>query len=155
MDGLFDTYKLIFLISAIICAVFFIISLVLFIKFNIPKVIGDITGITAKRAVKRMMEESKNRERNTTPTTTSGKIPRTTQKMSPAANEDRQIFTARLDKGGGSITNGLGVKSSYVTTVLGSTNEAYETQVLSGNHDSDAFTIEKDITMIFTDEIVS
>ncbi|NMA79213.1 MAG: hypothetical protein GX967_01050 [Clostridiales bacterium] len=161
MDGLFQTYKLVFLISVIVCIIFLIISLIMFIRFNIPKIIGNITGITAKRAVKRMREENKNREakagnvaqfKEEGAKTTQKFKPINNVKMAPALSGGRQIVTARLDSNNFNTANSM--KPMYVTTILGNSNEEYATCVLNENG-NDNFIIEQDITMIFTDEIIS
>ncbi len=44
-------YRNIFIISACLSGVMFVVSVFLFFRFNIIKIIGDITGVTAKRAI--------------------------------------------------------------------------------------------------------
>lgn len=162
MDSLFQTYRLMSLISIIVCVIFLILSLILFIKFNIPKIIGNITGFTAKRAVKRMREENKDREKNANKVVQfKAQNSKTTQKfkpiknayMAPTESGEKQIVTARLDHSGYNDRNTHSMKPTYVTTILGNPNEAYQTTVLNENGNN--FTIEQDITLIFTDEIIS
>ncbi|MBR5762311.1 MAG: hypothetical protein IKX87_09845 [Lachnospiraceae bacterium] len=55
------TYEELILLSRILLGAgiaFFILCLVLFIKLNIPAVIGDFSGITAKKAIKRYSADS-------------------------------------------------------------------------------------------------
>lgn len=47
-------YRYIFGISALVCIILTIISIILFIKFNILSVIGYMSGITQKRALLRL-----------------------------------------------------------------------------------------------------
>ena len=138
--------------------------MILFIKFNIPKIIGNITGFTAKRAVKRMREENKNREMKANKAEQfNEQKAKTTQKFKPinnanmalAADRGKQIVTARLDSTNYNAANAHSMKPTYVTTILGNSNEAYQTTVLNENYNNDSFIIEKDITLIFTDEIIS
>lgn len=54
----FDVYRYIFLISGILCGIMFAVSIILFIVFNIPKIINDLTGATARRAIKSIREQN-------------------------------------------------------------------------------------------------
>ncbi len=163
MDSLFQTYRLVSLISIIICIIFLIISFILFVRFNIPKIIGNITGFTAKRAVKRMREENKNREVNVNKAVQfNEQKAKTTQKfkpinhvnMTPATNNGKQIVTARLDSTSYNAANEHVMKPTYVTTILGNPNQTHQTTVLNENDGNGNFIIEQDITLIFTDEII-
>lgn len=49
-------YLNIFYIFIVIAAVLLVLSIFLFIRFNIPKVIGDITGANSKKAIKKTRE---------------------------------------------------------------------------------------------------
>lgn len=48
----YETYCYIFIGAAIMTAVMLLVSLLLFIRFQIPRVIGDITGSTVKKAIR-------------------------------------------------------------------------------------------------------
>ncbi|MCL2747911.1 MAG: hypothetical protein FWE59_04570 [Oscillospiraceae bacterium] len=50
----YETYQGIFIASTILAGLFFLISVALCIKWNIPKVIGDVTGRSAKKAIRGM-----------------------------------------------------------------------------------------------------
>ena len=53
-----ETLKLISLIAYVISGVFFLITIWIFVKFNIAEVIGEITGITRRKAIKDIRTQS-------------------------------------------------------------------------------------------------
>lgn len=53
-----SVYLNIFYIFIVIATVLLALSIFLFIRFNIPKVIGDITGTNSKKAIKRTRENN-------------------------------------------------------------------------------------------------
>lgn len=55
-----DTFRLIAIICMIIALIALIIAAILFFTLNIRKVIGDLSGSTAKKYVKDMQKKSKN-----------------------------------------------------------------------------------------------
>lgn len=55
----YEGYRNLFLGASVISIALFIISVVLFIKFRIPKIIGELSGITARKKIKNMKYEAK------------------------------------------------------------------------------------------------
>lgn len=55
----YEMYRYIFLGALIACGIFFVIAVILFFTLNIPKVISDLTGRTARKAIEniRMQNE--------------------------------------------------------------------------------------------------
>ena len=55
----YDVYRYIFIGAAVACGVFLLTSILLFFTLRIPKVIGDLTGRTARKAIEniRMQNE--------------------------------------------------------------------------------------------------
>ena len=47
----YEMYRYIFLGGLIACGVFFVIAVLLFFTLRIPKVISDLTGRTARKAI--------------------------------------------------------------------------------------------------------
>lgn len=47
-----NTYYMVFIIALVVAIVFFITGIVLFFMFNIPKIIGLLTGYTARKQIK-------------------------------------------------------------------------------------------------------
>lgn len=54
----YDVYRYIFIGAAILCGVMFAVSVLLFIFLKIPKVISDLTGATARKAIKQIREQN-------------------------------------------------------------------------------------------------
>lgn len=47
----YDVYRYIFIIGAILCGVMLVVTILIFILMNIPKVISDLSGATARKAI--------------------------------------------------------------------------------------------------------
>ncbi|MDO5155653.1 MAG: hypothetical protein Q4D51_06780 [Eubacteriales bacterium] len=63
-------YRMMFIIGLILCILFFFLSLYIFWKNGIAKIIGDMTGVNAKRAMTRMKKEREEKralQKNVTP----------------------------------------------------------------------------------------
>jgi len=54
----YETYRYIFLGGLIACGVFFAIAVILFFVLNIPKVISDLSGRTAKKAIENIRKQN-------------------------------------------------------------------------------------------------
>ncbi len=54
----YDLYRYIFIGALILCGVMLVVSIILFILLNIPKVISDLSGATAKKAIKNIREQN-------------------------------------------------------------------------------------------------
>ena len=54
----YDTYRYIFIGAAILCGIMLVVTILLFILLKIPKVIGDLSGATAKKAIKNIREQN-------------------------------------------------------------------------------------------------
>ena len=54
----YEIYKYIFIGAAIICGILLVVAIALFFALKIPKVIGDLTGSTAKKAIKDIREQN-------------------------------------------------------------------------------------------------
>lgn len=172
----YEMYRYIFLGALIACGVFFIIAVVLFFTLNIPKVISDLTGRTARKAIEniRMQNEQSgdktyqssavNLERGklTDKISRSGRLmPRAgtpfgtgviTEKISTAELEQPVGETDVLDQPAG--------ETDVLTSIAGETDvlapAAGETEVLTPvNQPVQVFTIEYEITFIHTDEVIA
>lgn len=139
----YEVYRYIFIGGAILAAIMFIISVILFIVLKIPSVIGDLTGATARKAIEDIRNQNEstgektykssmvNRER--------GKL---TDKISPSGNliknpsggiwgamATEKISTQKLSE---DATNETSVLSSNETSVLGNN----ETTLLSSGNET-------------------
>lgn len=174
----YDIYRYIFIGAAILCGIMFVVLILVFICFKIPKVISDLSGATARRAIKDI------RERNEASGGKGYKVSafneargKLTEKISPSGNliQQRQaqmfgINTTKID------TQELHLEEyANDTTVLDFHNEISdvenigvgETSVLSENFSSGEttvlnevdsnliFTIEYEITFIHTNENIT
>ena len=137
----YDIYRLIFIGAAIACGVMFLVSVILFIVFKIPNIIGNLTGHSAKKAIediKKQQNESYviNGEANESHLNGKKKI---TEKIS-TARLDRAEETTVLGNGNSRVdeTTILGNGNSRVeeTTILGDGNSRVEETTILGNGNS-------------------
>lgn len=82
----YDVYRYIFIIAAILCGVMFLVSIILFFALKIPKVIGDLTGYTAKKAIKNIRDQNEESGNKTYKTS--------------AINKGRGMLTDKISKSG-------------------------------------------------------
>ena len=54
----YEVYRYIFIGAAILCGAMLITSILLFILLKIPKVIGDLTGRTARKAIENIRNQN-------------------------------------------------------------------------------------------------
>lgn len=171
----YDIYRYIFIVAAILSGIMFVVSVLIFIFLKIPKVISDLSGATARRAIKNIRQQNE----------ASGDK---AYKVS-AFNEARGKLTDKISQSGNVVqqyqaqmrgidTTKIGTQELYMdeaanqTSVLtyenimapgnGGTGEtsvlsaAYaETSVLSGGYGDPAFCVEYDITLIHTNEVIA
>lgn len=117
------------LVGFLLCGLFFLVTMGLFFWLKIPKVVGDITGATARKSIesiRRQNEESG--EKKYKPSFVNVSRGRLTDKISPTGTLQRR--TGRL--GGGMVTEKISTMKlaaeSEETTILGSGSN--ETTVL-------------------------
>lgn len=137
---MYEVYRYIFIGAAILAAILFIISVILFFVLKIPSVIGDLSGATARKAIEdiRNQNESTGEKiyKSSTVNKQRGKL---TDKISPSGNlvknpsggiwgamSTEKISTQKLSEDAANETTVLG---SNETTVLGGN----ETTILGGN----------------------
>lgn len=150
----YETYRLIFILATILALVFLVVAIVLFFVLHIPQIVGDLSGRTARKAIQSIREQNEK---------TGDKVYKSSQ-----VNIERGKITEKIsvsgklrkhdDAGLGSYTEKLNTKqlsSQAETTVLNS-NMANETTVLTENMIlQQFFVIEKDITFIHTNEVIT
>ncbi len=169
----YDVYRYIFIGAAILCGIMFIASVLIFIFLKIPKVISDLSGATARKAIKNIREQNEasgdkgyqvsafNRAR--------GKL---TDKISPSGNVIEQYHIQMAAVGTTKIetqelaTNETAILEEYSNTTVLENQSAGETSVLSEEYSSGEtsvlsqspnaamFVVEYDITFIHTNEII-
>lgn len=123
----YETYRLIFLGAAALSLLMLIISVVLFFVLKIPKVIGDLTGTTARKAINEIRKQN---ERTGDKTFRSSPVNRERVKLTDKISKSGRLQKrAELPFGVGIVTEKLVDQTqtgSSETTVL-----ANETTVLT------------------------
>lgn len=163
----YEIYRYIFIGAAILCGAMIVTSILLFILLKIPKVIGDLTGRTARKAIENIRNQNESSGdktyRSSLVNQERGKL---TDKISPSG---RLIRNPTDLLGGAMATEKIGTQQlvSDETMVLDSGNETTvltgelensgnETTLLSQTDISNnVFEIEYEITYIHTNEIIS
>lgn len=164
----YEMYRNIFLGGLIACCVFLVITVILFFTLHIPKVISDLTGRTARKAIENIRLRNEQSGDKTY--------------QSSAVNLQRGKLTDKISKSGRLVPRdatpfGTGVITEKISTQRLLTEEtAGETSVLAPSDDTavldfgmgeisipdaseaenpQAFTIEFEIVFIHTDEVIA
>lgn len=173
----YEMYRYLSMGAAIACGIMVVVSLVLFVQLQIPKVIGDLTGRTARKAIediRKQNEEGGSKVyRSSSVNLRRGKL---TDKITPSGRIEARHTTPF---GTGVITEKISTQElpltedSYDTTLLGTENETTvlsqvpeaasvpslttETTVLQRWEEENdrSFVIEYEITFIHTNEVIS
>ena len=175
----YEIYRYIFIGAAILCGAMLITSILLFILLKIPKVIGDLTGRTARKAIENIRNQNEssgdktyrsslvNQERGklTDKISPSGRLIRNPTDLLGGAMATEKIGTQQLvsdettaltgELVGGNETTVLDNAVLGETLVLSEVMSSGETTVLSEATNDSAFTIEYEITFIHTNEIIT
>lgn len=130
----YEAYRYVFIIALILCAVLFVVATLLFFLLNVPKIIRDLSGITAKRAIREIREQNeKTGDKSYKVSQVNRDRGRLTDKISPSGRIVKQAETMKI--GYGVETEKIGTAKTAVempygneTTVL--ENTAGETSVL-------------------------
>ena len=171
----YEMYRYIFLGALIACGVFFAIAVILFFALKIPKVISDLTGRTAKKAIENIrMQNEQSGDKSYQSSAVNLERGKLTDKISPSG---RLMTRGATPFGTGAITEKIStmeleqpagetevLSPSEETTVLG--NSAGETEVLAPaagetevlapmDQPVQAFTVEYEITFIHTNEVIA
>ena len=168
----YEIYRYIFIGGAVLAGVMLAVSVLLFFLLNIPHVIGDLTGRTAKKAIEEIRNQNElsgdktyktsavNRERGklTAKISPSGRLEHNTSGGLHGAMPTSKISTEELPP---AFAETAVLDSGNETTVLDSGNETTvlnqdsgETTVLSAT-DTPVFQIEYEITYVHTDEVIA
>lgn len=156
----YEMYRYVFLGSAVACGVLLAVSVVLFFTLRIPKVISDLSGRTAKRAIETIrMQNEQSGNKTYHSSSVNLKRGKLTDRMTESG---RLIPSSDTPFGTGKITEKISASSlaeepSGETTVL---QAAEETTILTPEMtQTDAFApaefvVETDIVFIHTDEVI-
>lgn len=126
----YDQYQLIFYIGAALCGVMLLLSVLLFFVYRIPKVIGDLTGSTARKAIENIRAQNES---------TGNKVHKTS-----AVNKERGKITDKISPSGRLIRNpSAGLAGGMVTEKIASQRlTAEETTVLNADEGTTVLTPE-------------
>lgn len=156
-----EVLQIITLIFFVLSGALFVISICLFFAFNIPGIIGNLTGMTAKKAIEDIKAKNEDGDKNQA---TYSKLikSKSTEKISGSGNIGRMTGPFRQGKGTRKIgkvwekTAPLGKKNLGETVRL-DTPEVRETTILSTSMENvvlmqwtgelPAFTVDVDIVL--------
>lgn len=154
----YDQYYSMFFIFGILSIVMLVIAVILFLKLRIPKVIGDLTGANARKAIQNF------RERNQDP----GDTVSSSSHVSAIKDNvtDKITNSRRLEKAPHSpVSDGVVIEKTQKleklsscrnsdTIVLSENQQSGDTDLLDFQSDNSArnFEVENDITLIHTEE---
>lgn len=167
-----ETFKLISTISYVIAILFLCLSVVLFIKFNIKKIVGDLSGRNARKSISAMKKSTVSKENKAADIIYKREIKDisggfVTEKITQKISRNIEA-TEVLPEGGDNSTTVLG-EDDNATTVLGTdgnvtiilepqiygttvlSESAFGTTVLSQeelHNDEDKFVVEKEFLFI-------
>lgn len=174
----YDVYRYIFIGAAILCGIMFIVSVLVFILLKIPKVISDLTGATARKAIKNIREQNEASGEKVYKVSAfneaRGKL---TDKISPSGNVVQQyrmqmpgIDTSKIDtqelQAEETVDQTVVLEQWDATSVLGGAEYgetavlsgvelvAGETSVLAPTPADQVFRVEFEITYIQTNEVI-
>ena len=139
----YDVYMYIFYGGAILAAVMFIVSLVLFFVLKIPAVIGDLSGATAKKAIENIRNQNEE----------SGEK----AYKSSAVNKERGKLTDKISPSGSlhhtpSDKLGIGMKTEKISTQrLDIDDTSNETTVLSSGNETTVLSSANETTVLSND----
>lgn len=149
----YETYRYIFIGSTILAAVMLLVSLVLFIVLHIPKVIGDLSGATARKAIEDIRNQNISTGEKVHKTSRINKERgKLTEKISPSGNLLKNLGNASV---GAMATEKISTEilsSSGETTQLNLTGN--ETTVLDQPMEAIIFEVEYEITYLQSDEVI-
>lgn len=171
---LYDIYRLVFIIGLIACGIFFVIAIVLFFTLRIPKVISDLTGRTARKAIEDIRRQNEqtgdksyqssavNLERGklTDKISQSGRlVPRDETPFGTGVITEK-ISTQRLEPVGETDVLMFTEETSVLSTPVGDTDvlapSVGETEILALSEQTvQPFAIEFEITFIHTSEVIA
>ena|GEM_PF-5527975 len=132
-------YELIFMVGAIICVIMIIITVTLFIVLKISKVVGSISGLSARKEIKNIQKKKSDSMRKTYK-------PVTASVSSLSDVTDKINVTSKIS----AKPNILSKNSKEETTLL----SFEETTLLKNEENIGNFEVEFDITYINSDKLI-
>lgn len=160
-----ETLSVVSIVAFAVAIACFVIAFILFFAFNIPSVIGDLSGRTAKKSIKKMRitnENSGNKEYRTSETNKSrGKLTATMRHDSPkpkGKQEAKVESPSATFAETGLLKESMRQTYSESTVLLSNTEENDVIYDGSGRRVDEtkrkAFSMIDDVVMIHTDEVI-
>ena len=130
---MYDTWRMVFIGGAVLGAILFFVSMILFFALRIPNVIGSLSGVTARREIRNIRAQNEK--------TAKMKLENITDKI-PTTASCRDFDSGRTE-------------IVLAEAVLGANSMGHETMVLEMDAESvSAFQVEREITYIFSNEVI-
>lgn len=156
----YEVYRYIFYGGAVLAAILFVVSVVLFIVLKIPTVIGDLSGATARKAIENIRNQNENSgEKRHGSSAVNKARGRLTDKISPSGN---LVRNPSAGLGNAFTTEKISTQKLQIEESAGETTvleAAEETTVLSYAGETtlleNVFVIEYEITYIHTQEVIA
>ncbi len=161
----YETYRYIFLGALIACSIFFVIAVILFFVLNIPKVISDLSGRTARKAIENIrMQNEQSGNKTYQSSSVNLKRGKLTDKISQSG---RLVPRDATPFGTGVITEKISTmelapmeETAVLSNSAGETDvlapAAGETEVLAPVEEpAQTFAVEYEITFIHTTEVIA
>ena len=146
----YETYRIIFIAGAVACGVMLAVSVLLFFLLKVPHLIGDLSGSTARKAIRGIREKNAATGdkvfRSSPVNAARGRL---TDRMTPSG---RIIQRSPTPYGPGAVTSKLLQEQAADATTLLAENQMPqegETTLLS---EPPAIAVEFDITFVHTQE---
>lgn len=163
----YEVYRYIFMGGAVLSVIMFAVSLFLLFFLKIPKVVNDLTGRTARKAIQNIREQNENSgEKKYKTSAVNAERGKLTDKISPSGNliksgdsmnvgtMTEKISTQEIEGANETTvleTSETSLLSPELNIVRGKTDVLKDTDVTSNS----AFEIEFEITFVHTAEIIS
>ena len=160
----YEMYRYVFLEAGFACGVFLAISVVLFFAMHIPKIISDLTGRTARKAIQKIrMQNERSGDKSFRSSAVNLERGKLTDKISRSG---RLIPRNATPFGTGVVTEKIATQQlsaegpagvTTVLTALGDTEklDAGSEETTALNPAGQEFTIEYEITFIHTSDVIA
>lgn len=151
----YENYRMIFLIFAILSAVFAGAAIFIFFKLKIGNVIGDLTGRNAKKAIAQIRQQNiDGGNKAYKPSIVNRKRGKVTDRITPSGNLLQHGTSGTATMGTEKLhTDTLNKNEVSNTAVLGQ-DETTVLQAGQNEIDTAVFEVIEEITFIHTDEII-
>lgn len=152
-----EVLSIISIVSFVLAGVFLILAVFFWIKFGIPKIIGDLTGRTAKASIAKMRENNeKTGVKSFKPSAGNierGKLTETASGFNEEATEKLDLSSVQPETGILSDNKADASETDLLDAGTELLNEK-EPKTLTEHTDSSNIKIVDEITFIHTDEVI-